>query len=212
MTHNINGLRAKVTFLLLAFSALFQASFAQNGTHFRYGAQWGGSVMFYSLRHFNYSIPDGPRINDRTFLWSHDPLGFMSVYAGVATGERWASDLHLGYQGIKAGRKVYTACICESFYPSGMSADGLRMFGKAGSGWGETLDSRLDLCLGAGIGYRFVMSRSFALETHLALDAVYDHPQDIIDNMTSTPVSPNFIRRSNVLHTAVQLGVTICYR
>ena len=160
---------------------------------------------------FNYFSTDGVRVQDSDSFFEMKSCGVALLNAGVNLGDHFTVGLYTGYTAVYEARKVIPYSLRMTYFFKGCEDAGWKAFLDAGSGFPlkGSFKNQMLLMGKVGCGYRIPIYKSFCLDSFIAVQGVYDHPNEIRDKFTLMPVPPQELRRSDRLNLGFVIGFAL---
>lgn len=183
---------------------------------FRYGLEWGFTPMLYGTSHLNYIVEEGYRVDDNSSDIMFTPNAVFLVGFGVNVSENISLSIHTGYAGLSKGNRVVPLSFRATWFPKGVTSDGLICYADIGAGFHIHISGRIEpdrspaTMAGLGTGYHFSLTRSIGLDLQIGFRESFDHAL-ILDPDGGGYISGRNIRRNNAAFSALNMSIALTF-
>lgn len=175
------------------------------------GVEWGYSVSFHNIRHFNYLDAEGSRIdvNDRFFKAGSNAGILASI--GVNIAEKCNLSLCSGYLGVEDNIRIVPLLARFTVVPSGVHKGGFILTLDGGAGIDVLNTGRILPLADFGTGYRVGFDSGICLDFKFMLRGVYDNPSIFDPTFDDGYVPASNIKTNQAVYLSAGLSAALCF-
>jgi len=197
--------------LIVLMLACANLATAREGTRtINFGVEWDYIATMAQFRNYYYQNSEGTKINDDSGGFSYKSNGAILGKVSARLGKLTSLSLYAGYCGIYEGRGVFPVSLRCSVYPKGIDNNSFMLFLDGGAGFtNKSFQNKPTLMGKLGWGYHFPLNTNYSIDLLMAVQAAYDHPNEVLDRFAGEFVRDSYIFRSDVLDLGVHFGIGI---